>query len=61
LPQTVHALPQYAGIAEKARSAVADLGVPIQHDQMRALKAALKRGHQPKHAPAPRITHAMIF
>jgi hypothetical protein len=61
LAQAVHALPLYAGVAEKARSAVADLGVPILHNQMRALKAALKRGHQPKHAPAPRITHAMIF
>jgi hypothetical protein len=61
LAQAVHALPQYAGIAEKARSAVADLGVPIRHNQMRALRASLKRGHQPKHAPAARVTPAMIF
>ena len=61
LARAVHAVPQYAGIAEKARPAVADLGVPIRHNQMRALRAALKRGHQPKHAPAARITPAMIF
>jgi hypothetical protein len=54
----VHALPQYAQVGMHEKS-VSD-GVPVKHNQMLALKAALRRAHRPREnsgtsSPAPRI------
>src|SRR5262249_42310620 len=60
LRRVVRAFPPYAHMGGEKKESAQDWGVPIENNQMRSLKAALKRGQrdrtsQSAYSPSPRI------
>ena len=57
LATDVRRLPTHSSVKPTDFNKPADFGVPVQHNQMRALRAALKRARRPRrgYTPSPRI------